>query len=986
MVIFFLVLWIQLLLPYVSHAEEPVVLSEPPPEASTQTQASSSLATPAPMPALLEATSSLRIDDGELEPEVAEEGLTPDAPALQVMDALAPLIDHAIGGSIITPSNYEPGGIPAGVGIPHSLINTLPDGDYYAVVFFEGLAGCPTVNYYLNSFQPGSAWAYDIRGNAEQFTHAVSTSAGGCGQRFRVDPNKGDGWMWGALDPNDGTKSMIADNEGVPAFAICATETACDTIAPGAPAGPKVSSVLFLPGIKGSKLYRDNPLCLADDDSCGTPLWLPPGDLSVPQLFLDIQGKSVHDDIYVKDEGLLSEAYGLAFYSSFITQMNEAEESGTYGPGWQFKPIAYDWRLSLPDIVNKGVKHGNRIYYEESTGTPYIEESLRALAQTSPTGKVTIIAHSNGGLVAKALMQKLGDAGSAALIDKVVMVGVPQSGAPRALGALLFGDREGIPGIKHIPDVIMSSASAREFGLHAPMAYHLLPSRQYFEHPIQLSSGMGVSPLISFAPGTLWQTERAAYGPTIASAQELKSFALAEDGGRTMPSPSDLSRPNILSAGIFSYGEDMHASLDAWTPPPEIAVHQIAGWGVETISGLELYERPRTLLGTPIGGYVPSYRPLLLNNGDGTVPAPSAQLMQDAANVHRYSENLAETRGTKRYDHGTLFEIPEVRSFVTSLLTNDPTLPYGIREGEADPPSGAKRLVFYLHSDAAELAVHDGSGRRTGMSVRSIQDAAIPNSTYGELGDVKYVATPAFRPYRVDIQGTTAGSFTLDVEEWIKDSRVATRTISDVPVRPGTRATLSITDGIGDASPLEVDTDGDGVTDLSIALTTGTVTYASSTPPIESPVDTPEPPDGTTAPGENDEGDGQQEPAPVDGPVLDPKGSHARHSSVSSRAVTHSGRSFVVGTTTTSDPLEVVAENVLSNTERATTSSQRTYVQQEDGQESIAAPEAVPGNDVASQTYATQLAAVPESALMRVLSYLKGVLLRALAVGARILT
>jgi pimeloyl-ACP methyl ester carboxylesterase len=48
-----------------------------------------------------------------------------------------------------------------------------------------------------------------------------------------------------------------------------------------------------------------------------------------------------------------------------------------------------------------------KIYYRgtnAATSTPYIIQELRRLAATSKTGKVTIIAHSNGGLLAKALL------------------------------------------------------------------------------------------------------------------------------------------------------------------------------------------------------------------------------------------------------------------------------------------------------------------------------------------------------------------------------------------------------------------------------------------------------------------------------------------------------------------------------------------------------------------------------------------------------
>ncbi|MCP5810435.1 hypothetical protein NL321_30250, partial [Klebsiella pneumoniae] len=57
---------------------------------------------------------------------------------------------------------------------------------------------------------------------------------------------------------------------------------------------------------------------------------------------------------------------------------------------------------------------------------------------------MTIVAHSNGGLVAKALLNQLGGETAKSLVGRVIMIGVPQSGAPADLGAMLVGYEAGI--------------------------------------------------------------------------------------------------------------------------------------------------------------------------------------------------------------------------------------------------------------------------------------------------------------------------------------------------------------------------------------------------------------------------------------------------------------------------------------------------------------------------------------------------------------
>ena len=78
----------------------------------------------------------------------------------------------------------------------------------------------------------------------------------------------------------------------------------------------------------------------------------------------------------------------------------------------EWKALPYDWRLALEDMLASGKKIGEKngednISYLDATSTPYIFQELERLAETSDTGKVTIITHSNGGLVAKYLLRQL---------------------------------------------------------------------------------------------------------------------------------------------------------------------------------------------------------------------------------------------------------------------------------------------------------------------------------------------------------------------------------------------------------------------------------------------------------------------------------------------------------------------------------------------------------------------------------------------------
>jgi pimeloyl-ACP methyl ester carboxylesterase len=192
------------------------------------------------------------------------------------------------------------------------------------------------------------------------------------------------------------------------------------------------SNVLFLPGIEGSRLYR--PGALGEDR-----LWEPSSDADAQDLALDLEGQSTRNDIYTKDVIGTSYVGGPKIYDTFSDTMNTMKSQGTIG---DWEAIPYDWRLSLDDILNYGNNVNGKIYYsgtQRATSTPYIIQELKKLAASSHSGKVTIVAHSNGGLVAKRLTQILGESVASQLIDKIVFVDVPQLGTPKAVAGLLHG-------------------------------------------------------------------------------------------------------------------------------------------------------------------------------------------------------------------------------------------------------------------------------------------------------------------------------------------------------------------------------------------------------------------------------------------------------------------------------------------------------------------------------------------------------------------
>lgn len=588
---------------------------------------------------------------------------------------------------------------------------------------------------------------------------------------------------------------------------------------PPEPEGPKISNVLFLPGIKGSRLYSDETRCVLS--ICNNKLWDPASSEDVTDLYLTSDGKSSRSDIYAKEGDIIDAIPTKKIYASFIEDMNALQASSTYNGGkFKWSAAAYDWRLSLNDIITNGVERDGKIYYEEASSTPYIEQTLRQLVASSTTGKVTIIAHSNGGLVAKALLQKLGDAETAKLIDKIIFVGVPQSGAPQALGALLFGDREGLP--FDILPIIATPAVARGLAEYSPMAYHLMPSARYLNDTQDPTHSV-----IGFSGSVLYGHELSAYGPSIDTITELDNFLLAREGGRVKPEIGDSTSANILNAGLITYANTTHDSLDSWTPPEGVTLYQIAGWGANTISGVDFYDEQKTL-GVTVG-YKRQYRPIFVEDGDGVVPVPSALLTSAASNVHDYWLNLKAISEKLRvnYDHGSIFETVALRTFIKSKIESIDSPSQFIVSTQPSETSQDKKLIFQLHSPLT-LGIYDSAGNYTGLNSDGSVSENVPSAEYGEFGDVKYLIAPSGQEYILSLHGQSEGTFSLDIQEQTGNTVTTSTTIAGVPTTAQTKASLTITNGVADASSLTVDEDGNGSTDIELTPAAGeTTTYSA---------------------------------------------------------------------------------------------------------------------------------------------------------------
>jgi hypothetical protein len=234
------------------------------------------------------------------------------------------------------------------------------------------------------------------------------------------------------------------------------------------------SSVLFIPGMQGSRIYKKGALS-------ENQLWEPNTTADISKLYLTPEGYSADKNLYFRDiidrtNVLFGGNDDVEIYKGLIQALNGLNYNYSI-EDWQFS--AYDWRMSPNSIVTEGTRYGGvGIGATEATGShsgttgqyKRMEEQIVQMAQVSKTGKVTIVTHSYGGLVSKMFLTHLAQKGKTGLIDKVIFVGVPENGSPASLFALLHGDNQDIGN-----GYIVNKFTMRKFAQNMPSVYALLP-------------------------------------------------------------------------------------------------------------------------------------------------------------------------------------------------------------------------------------------------------------------------------------------------------------------------------------------------------------------------------------------------------------------------------------------------------------------------------------------------------------------------------
>lgn len=600
-------------------------------------------------------------------------------------------------------------------------------------------------------------------------------------------------------------------------------------------------SILFLPGITGSKLYEDTPGrvgCIDADGMCELRKWLPvlSSELDVKRLYLDNGGNSINN-IHTKDilDTVDISVFSFNIYKSFLDSLESWKNTEHIIA--DYSAIPYDWRFSASEIIARGKKNSSgKISYKENleqNETPYILSELFRLVDGSRTGKVTIVAHSNGGLVAKELMLKLREIGKENLVDRLVLVAVPEVGTPDTIKTMLHGDDIGPFGL------ISDSKLTREFVRNMSTAYDLLPSRQYFE-----LENNGIN-LVTFDNSQYFDNTRNQYGNSLDTFSKLQSY-LKNLEGRIVPSYGDLNHAGILNQELIDKSDALHNRLDTWQPTGDTKVIELAGWGEYTVAGLGYRTEKScshyTVRNSGLKVYFDcaEYKDKQVLDitdtleGDGTVVHQSAHYLSDKniSNTERWWVDLDKYNDNNIPDrvHRDIFEVNNVISFIKNKISN---ISDNLLYISQTKPTSNKQFIKVKLNSPLTLDVYDPLGNHTGVTASGQTEENIPGSRYRTVGESKYILVPKDVSSTIKLKGYEEGSFSLDIDSIEGDTVTSSTRFSAIPSSTTTTATLDIpADGsISATTPLKVDFNGDGTKDADIIPKSGEETIYDSTPP-----------------------------------------------------------------------------------------------------------------------------------------------------------
>lgn len=483
------------------------------------------------------------------------------------------------------------------------------------------------------------------------------------------------------------------------------------------------SPVLVIPGIAGTELKRD-----------GETLWLDAfrilkdaGDQFMDELAF--QGDHKTDDVVLGD--VLSKPNGLYDYSqSFIEDLNS---QANYSFNKDLFTFPYDWRRDIRDIALNELK-----------------QKVDELVPAGSGKKLDIVAHSQGGLLIKYLLYA--EPSYRAKIGKLVLLGTPHLGAPKAGKVLLYGDDMGVSflgaGLDH--------EEIKKIAKNMPSIYELLPSEEYFAH-----SG-----------GYLGEIRR-----KFLAKDEVEVYDYA--GSKTYLTSKGLNGSLLDEAASFHTEDFDNFDLSG----SGVDTYNIVGCQEASI-GQIFYRKGRELKITYVAG-------------DGTVPVFSA---------NNFTAN--RTYFATDSDHGRMLTRANTKQQILNILSGFPDAAVGDITRDPDECK-FKGKVVSVHSPV-EMHIYDDEGNHVGATPDGGFDYEIEGVRMDVFGEERFAFLPPDQDFVVKLAAIGDGDFNFYIEDVEGDAVTKTTYFSEIPIEIGDVGWVPI----GHIGPImSLDRGGDGGVD-----------------------------------------------------------------------------------------------------------------------------------------------------------------------------
>ncbi len=421
--------------------------------------------------------------------------------------------------------------------------------------------------------------------------------------------------------------------------------------------------------------------------------------------------------------------------------------------------FAYDWRLS-PEV------NGRRLV-----------TAIRAVLADTGADRVDLLAHSQGGIVTAAALERSDGVG---LVDRVATLGTPFLGATKALGVLDYRQPCQAEPPLGLPGCLLNRAKAQELATNWPGFLALLPSRAW--HRVDRGAIRTPAGFLGFD----------------AYRQRL----------------SDRNLPLVDAASSF------HDRVDAWSPrDPDVELLRVVGDGLGTIRWVREFpvEQCSGIWWWRRCELVDTFE-FTMGSGDGTVPTDSADVVDLAAGV--------DLRGTGRntyvtgVSHGDLTRDPAVLDRALGFLAGDDAAAGSTaRAATVDGSAGLTGTELVARGDVGGV-VTDDAGRvlGDGAAGEGGELAPIPGGTHesSDAGDQFVLTEPgrATGTWRV----VRDGEMELVARRHVDGAVDAVASTGPFPVFAGATVELDLDVPLRGGRSARIDRDGDGRPDRTVPL------------------------------------------------------------------------------------------------------------------------------------------------------------------------